>query len=56
MSIAVVEAEAVGDLLVGRVAQHDLAAADEDGHVRGGDVEAVQQVLDAGVAVEVEVR
>jgi hypothetical protein len=37
----VVEAETIGDLPIGRVAQHNLAAADEDGHVLGGDVEAI---------------
>ena len=30
----VVEAEAVGDLLIGRIPQHRLAAADQDRHIR----------------------
>ena len=51
-----VEAEAVGDLLIGRVPEHHLAATDQHGHVRDGDVEPIQQLLDAGIAVEVDVR
>ena len=51
-----VEAEAVGELRGRRIAQHQLAAADQDRDVVGADVEAVQQRLDVGVVLEVEVR
>ena len=51
----VVEAEAVGDLLIGRVPKHDVAAADQDRHVADGDVKAIEQLLHVGVAVEIDV-
>lgn len=51
----VVEAEAIGDLPVGRVAQHHRAAADQDGNVGLGHPKAIQQLLYVGVALEVEV-
>ena len=41
--------------LVGRVAQHRVAAADQHRHVGDGDVKAIEQRLHAGVALEVEV-
>ena len=50
-----VEAEAVGDLPVGRVAQHHVAATDQHRHVRSADVKPVEQILDVGIAVEVDV-
>ena len=50
----VVEAQRVGDLLIGRVAEHDFTARDHDGDVGGGDVEAIEQLLVAGIAVQVE--
>ena len=52
----VVEAEAFGDLLIGRVPEHHLAPADQQGHVGDGDLEVVQEVLHAGVPVEVDGR
>jgi hypothetical protein len=51
-----VEAQALGDLLIGRIAKHHVAAADQHGHVRDGHVELVQQILDAAVPLEVDVR
>ncbi len=50
-----VEAEAFGDGLVARVAQHEFAPANEDGHVVWGNLEPVEQGLDVGVAIQVEV-
>jgi hypothetical protein len=50
-----VEPEALGDLPVGRVAQHGLAATHQHRHVERRDLEAIQQHLHVGVAVEVEV-
>src|SRR2546430_2586244 len=52
----VVEAEGVGELLIGRVAEHDLTAGDHYGDVGGRHMEAIEQLLDAGVAVQVEHR
>ena len=49
-----VEAETVGDLPIGRVPQHHLAAADHHRHVVDGDLETVQQLLDVGITVEVD--
>ena len=51
-----VEAQAVGDLLIGRVPQHHLATADHHRHIRGGDLKLVQQNLNVGVTVEIDVR
>ena len=51
----VVEAEAVGNLLIGRIPKHGLAAADQHGHVLDGDVKAIQQSLDVAVAFKVDV-
>src|SRR2546422_6615414 len=39
----VVEAQGVGDLLIGRVTERDLAARDHHGHVGGSDVEAIER-------------
>jgi len=36
------------------VPEHDLAAGDDHGDVGGCDMEAIQQLLDAGIAVQVE--
>ena len=52
----VVEAQGVGDLLIGRVAEHDLTASDDHRNVGGSDVEMIEQLLDAGLAVQVEQR
>ncbi len=51
-----VEAEAVGDLVVRRVPEHELAAADQDGDVPLRDVEVVEQLLHPLVVVEIDVR
>ena len=51
-----VEAETVGDLPIGGVPQHHRAAADHDRHVVDGDLETIQQRLDAGITVEVDGR
>ena len=50
------QAEAVGDLLVGRVLEHLLATADDDGHIAHADVKAVEQRLDVLVAIDIDVR
>ena len=39
---------------VGRIAKDDLAAADQHRHIGRADVEAIQQRLDALVAIEVD--
>src|SRR2546426_2841137 len=49
-----VEAETVGELHIGGVPQHDLAAADHHRHVVDRDMETVEQRLDASIPVEVE--
>ena len=51
-----VEAEALGDLLIGRVPEHRVPATDQNGHVGDAHVEAIEQLLDAGVVVEVDIR
>ena len=38
-----------------RIAQHDLAAADQHRHVGDVDAEAIEQLLDVGVAIEIDV-
>jgi hypothetical protein len=38
-----------------RISQHHLAKTNQDRHVFGGDVKLVEQVLDVGVTVEVQV-
>ena len=52
----VVEPEALGDLLIARVAQHGVAAADQHGHVGGADMKPIEQLLRLGVAIEIDVR
>ena len=51
-----VESEAVGNFLISWIAQYGRAATDQNGYLRGSNVKTVQQVLDAGVMVEVNVR
>ena len=46
-----VEAETGGDLLIGRVPQHDRAATDDHGHIGDADLEPIEQILDARVPV-----
>ena len=50
-----VEPQAVGDLLVGRIAQHVFAAADEHRNIRRRDVKAVEQFLRVAFAIEIDV-
>ena len=49
----IVESEGVGDLLVGRVAEHEVAATDDYGDVADADAEPVEQLLGSGIAVQV---
>src|SRR5437764_1401067 len=51
-----VEAQAGGELAIGRITQHDRTATDGHGDVGDADLEAIEQVLDTVVAVQVEVR
>ena len=51
----IVEAQAGGELLIGRIPQHIGATTDGHGDVGHADREAIEQVLDARVAVQVEV-
>src|SRR5690606_13056097 len=50
-----VEAEMIRDGSVAGVPEHDLAAADHDGHVGGRNVRAVEQVRDVRVTLDVEI-
>ena len=52
---ALVETEAVGNLLIAGIAQHGVAAADQDGNLVVRDVKAIEQTLRVRVAVEVEI-
>jgi len=52
---SLVKTKTVGDLLVGRVPQHQLAAADHHGYFTGGDMENIQEVLDVRIPFEVYV-
>ena len=45
----------VGDLLVARVAEHRVAAADQHRHVGDRDVEPIEQRLDVRIAIEIDV-
>src|SRR6058998_3327884 len=49
-----VEAEALGDPSIRRIAQHLSAAADEDGRIVHGDAESVQYRLSLVIAVDVD--
>ena len=51
----VVEAEALGDLLVARIPQHAVAAADQHGHIGRAHMKAVEQILRVGVTIEIDV-
>jgi hypothetical protein len=42
--------------VVGRIAKHGLAATDQHGYVLDPDVETIQQLLGAGVLLELDVR
>ena len=50
-----IEAEAVRDALIGRIAQHRRAAADENRHLCRRDVKSIEQFLDVAVAIEIDV-
>ena len=50
-----VKAEAVGNLLNGRIPQHHVATADHHRHIRGGHVKLVQQTLNIGVTVKIDI-
>jgi hypothetical protein len=50
-----VKAETVGHLLVARISQHQLVAADQHRYLTGGDVEAIQQLLYVWIPFEVYV-
>ena len=43
-------------MLIGRIAQHHRATADDHRNVADADLEAIEQVLDPGVAVQVDIR
>ena len=51
-----VEPETFGDPFVGRVAQHDIAAADQHRDIVHGDMNMIEHFLGAGVAIEIGVR
>jgi hypothetical protein len=51
-----VETEALGDLLVARILEDVPAVADQHGDVRHPHVEAIEQLLDADLLVEVHKR
>jgi hypothetical protein len=50
-----VKAKAVGNLLNRRVPEYDVAPADDHRHIRSGHVKAIEQTLDIGVTVKVNV-
>ena len=50
-----VEAQAIGNLLVGRIPQHRFPAADQHRHVGGGDLKPIEQILNVGIVVEIDV-
>ena len=50
-----VETQTVRDLLVGRIFQRRSVATDDHGHVVDGHVKPIEQVLRAGLALEVDV-
>jgi hypothetical protein len=49
-----VETETVGELLVARIAEHRLTAADHDRHIGDGNPESVEEGLDVRFAIEVD--
>ena len=51
----VVEAKTIGDLLVAGIAQHRVAAANQDRDVGGADVKPIEQLLRVGVAIKIDV-
>ena len=51
-----VEAEALGDLLIGGVPEHRVPTTDQNGHVGDAHVKAIEELLDAWVVVEVDIR
>ena len=51
----IVEPQTVGDLLVARIPQHRVAAADQHRHVGGAHMKAIEEILRVGVAIEVDV-
>ena len=51
----VVEPETLGNLLVGRILEHALAAADEHRYVGHADVEALEQHFGLAIALDVDV-
>src|SRR4030095_8837966 len=52
----VVEAETLGNLLIGGIPKDGIAAADQHGDVGDGNVKTIQQLLNVLVAVEIDVR
>jgi len=51
----VVEAQALGDLLVARIPQHGVAATNQDGHIGCTDMKPIEQLLRVEVAIEIDV-
>ncbi len=51
-----VEAQTVGDLLIARIAEDLVPPADEHRDVRDGDVEALHQLFDVRLAIEIDLR
>jgi len=49
---AFIEPETLGDLLITRIPQHGVAAADQHGHIGRAHMKSIEQFL--GVAVEIE--
>ena len=52
----VVESKTVGDLAIARIAEHDVAATDEDGNLIRRDVESIEERLHVRVVIEIDVR
>ena len=51
----IVESQAIGNLLVAGIAQHDRPAANQHRDVGLADVKPIEQLLGAGVAIEIDV-
>ena len=52
----IIEAQAFSELFIGRIPKHQLASTDDHRHVVYGNVKTIQQRLDAGIPVEINVR
>jgi hypothetical protein len=52
----IIETEALRDLLIGRMAQDDVVAADQNGDIVASDIESIEELLNVDLIVEIDVR